>query len=128
MKKSKKVKRAKGKRITRSQFYEMLAARLEDREFTKRDIQAVFDELYELVMDKLPQVGKIPIGSLGNMILRERKARWGYNPFKKEKIWVEAKKVCKFQVNSKIRKTFAPPKKKAKVSKKLKGKKLKKAA
>jgi DNA-binding protein HU-beta len=95
--------------MTRTQFYTAIA---EKSELKAKDVKAVFESAYDVIMKTLPKDGKIPMGNLGFMKLVQRKARLGRNPATGEQIKIPAKTVVKFTVASPIRQAFM--KKKAK--------------
>jgi DNA-binding protein HU-beta len=95
--------------MTRTQFFTAVA---EATGHKSKDVKAVFDSAFDVVMKQLPKDGKIPVGNLGFIKLVQRKARLGRNPATGEQIKIPAKTVVKFTVAAPIRAAFV--KKKAK--------------
>ena len=116
--KKKKMKRSRG--MTRAKFFDTLASRdaITEREMDKKDVKIVFQELEALISEELGNLGKVPIGGLGVLQLKDRAARMARNPQTGEKIHVPARKAVKFRVAANIRRQFAPRKKKGKKIKK----------
>jgi DNA-binding protein HU-beta len=75
-----------------------LAANLaEAHEMSKKDTQAVLDDLVSLVTKHLKKGDRIRIGGLGILQVRKRAARMGRNPATGEPIQIKASKKVAFR-------------------------------
>ena len=81
--------------MTQAQFFQAVA---ESSQLSKVQVRAVFSAVEDVVMKRLKNEGKIPLGGLGAVKLVDRKARIGRNPATGEQIQIPAKRVVKFQV------------------------------
>jgi len=93
--------------MTRTQFFAAVADHTGGK---AKDVKAVFEAAYDVVMKTLPKEGKIPMGNLGFIKLVQRKARLGRNPATGEQIKIAAKTVVKFTVAAPIRRAFVKKK------------------
>lgn len=93
--------------MTRTQFFTAIAEASGQK---GKDVKAMFEASYDVVMKHLPKEGKIPMGNLGFIKLVQRKARMGRNPATGEQIKIPAKTVVKFTVAAPIRAAFVKKK------------------
>ncbi|MCC6808384.1 MAG: HU family DNA-binding protein [Deltaproteobacteria bacterium] len=93
--------------MTRTQFFTAIAERTE---LKGKQVKAVFDTAYDVVLKNLQKEGKIPVGTLGFVKLVQRKPRMGRNPATGEQIKIPAKTVVKFTVAAPIRHAFTKKK------------------
>lgn len=81
------------KPLTKTQI---IAAIADATELTKKDVNAVLDELVKLSYEQASAGFTIP--GLGKLVVVERQARTGRNPSTGETIEIPAKKVLKFRI------------------------------
>jgi DNA-binding protein HU-beta len=78
--------------MTQAQFFQAVA---ESSQVAKAQVRAVFAAVEDVVLKRLKNEGKIPLGGLGAVKLVDRKARMGRNPATGEAIKIAAKTVVK---------------------------------
>ncbi|MCQ9209882.1 HU family DNA-binding protein [Granulicatella seriolae] len=66
-------------------------------DFTKKDVTATVDALFEVIQEALQAGEKVQVIGFGNFEVRERAARKGRNPQSGEEIQIEASKVPAFK-------------------------------
>jgi DNA-binding protein HU-beta len=89
--------------MTQAQFFQAVA---ETSQLSKAQVRAVFGAVEEVVMKRLKNEGKIPLGGLGAVKLVDRKARIGRNPATGEQIKIPAKTVVKITPAKAMKDTF----------------------
>jgi DNA-binding protein HU-beta len=94
------------KAMTKAQLVAHLA---ETADITKKQAQAVLDELAEQAYKQAKTGFTIP--GIGKLVLVQRKARMGRNPQTGEQIKIPAKKAVKFRVSKAAKDAILPPKK-----------------
>ncbi len=89
--------------MTQAQFFQAVA---EGSQVAKAQVRAVFAAVEDVVMKRLKNEGKIPLGGLGAVKLVDRKARMGRNPATGEAIKIPAKTVVKITPSKSMKDTF----------------------
>ena len=96
--------------MTQAQFFQAVA---ESSQVAKAQVRAVFAAVEDVVLKRLKNEGKIPLGGLGAVKLVDRKARMGRNPATGEAIKIPAKTVVKITPSKGMKDTFNKKGKKA---------------
>jgi DNA-binding protein HU-beta len=89
--------------MTQAQFFQAVA---ESSNVAKAQVRAVFAAVEDVVLKRLKNEGKIPLGGLGAVKLVDRKARIGRNPATGEQIKIPAKTVVKITPSKGMKDTF----------------------
>jgi nucleoid DNA-binding protein len=89
--------------MTRADFYKTLATQLD---LKAKDVKAVFAAAHGLVLKTLKKEGKLPLGDICSIRLRQRKARTGRNPATGESIQIPAKTVVKVLPAASLKRAF----------------------
>ena len=89
--------------MTQAQFFQAVA---DGSQVSKAQVRAVFSAVEDVVMKRLKNEGKIPLGGLGAVKLVDRKARMGRNPATGEAIKIPAKTVVKITPSKSMKDTF----------------------
>jgi DNA-binding protein HU-beta len=89
--------------MTQAQFFQAVA---ESSQVAKAQVRAVFAAVEDVVLKRLKNEGKIPLGGLGAVKLVDRKARMGRNPATGEAIKIPAKTVVKITPSKGMKDTF----------------------
>jgi len=84
------------KPLTKAQLMSHLA---EKTELTKKDVQAVWDELLAVAYKEAKKEKGITLPGLGKLIVVRRKARMGRNPQTGEPIKIPARRALKFRLS-----------------------------
>ncbi len=82
-------------KLTKSQLFQVLA---EKWGVSKKEAQAMFEALVDLIYEQIKENGEISLPGLGKMKKKERAARMGRNPATGETIQIPAKTVLKFVI------------------------------
>ena len=93
--------------MTQAQFFQAVA---ESSQVAKAQVRAVFAAVEDVVMKRLKNEGKIPLGGLGAVKLVDRKARMGRNPATGEAIKIPAKTVVKARIAKQLKDAVLPKK------------------
>jgi DNA-binding protein HU-beta len=78
--------------MTQAQFFQAIA---EGSGVSKAQVRQVIQAVEEVIVKKLKNEGKIPLGGLGAVKLVDRKARMGRNPATGEAIKIPARRAIK---------------------------------
>ena len=89
--------------MTQAQFFQAVA---ESSQVAKAQVRAVFAAVEDVVLKRLKNEGKIPLGGLGAVKLVDRKARIGRNPATGEQIKIPAKTVVKITPSKGMKDVF----------------------
>lgn len=84
-----------GKALTKSQFMQALADKLE---MSKKDAQSYVETLVDLLYSEAKANGEVTLPGVGKLQKKHRNARMGRNPATGEQIHIPAKTVVKFRV------------------------------
>ena len=77
---------------------ELVAAMAKDTNLSKKDVEAVVEQVFEEIKKSLQKGEAVQINNFGTLKVSERKARKGVNPQTKEKIDIPAIKTVTFKV------------------------------
>jgi DNA-binding protein HU-beta len=91
----------KGLPISKSKIIAHLAAKLSTREksIAKKQITAIFDELFKLAVKEAKSSGTFVIPGIGRAVRAHRKARMGRNPATGEALKIKAKTVVRLRAS-----------------------------
>lgn len=90
--------------LNKPEFVTLLAERCE---VTKKDAEAMYDDVFGTLADAIAGGEEVAIAGLGRVKIADRPARMAHNPKTKDKIEVPAKKVPKFQFSKNIKESIA---------------------
>ena len=65
--------------------------------FSKKLIENILEDLFEILLEKLKQKGKVKITNFGTFILRHKKSRIGRNPKTKKEAIISERNVITFK-------------------------------
>ena len=65
--------------------------------FSKKLIENILEDLFEILLEKLKQEGKVKITNFGTFILRHKKSRIGRNPKTKKEAIISERNVITFK-------------------------------
>ncbi len=88
--------------MIKSGLVEKVAERVKN--FTKRDVEIIVDEIFDSMTASLAKGDKIEIRGFGSFKVKEHKARKGRNPKTGETIDILAKKTPFFKVGKELKK------------------------
>ncbi len=81
--------------------------------FSKKDVAAVIETIFECVKSTLERGEKVKISGFGNFSVRQKRARRGRNPQTGGEITIEERKVMTFKASQILKKSInskpAPP-------------------
>ncbi len=81
--------------------------------FSKKDVAAVIETIFECVKGTLERGEKVKISGFGNFSVRQKRARRGRNPQTGGEITIEERKVMTFKASQILKKSInskpAPP-------------------
>ena len=86
---------------------ELITAIAEKSGLTKKDAEAMYDDVFGTLADAIASGEEVAIAGLGRVKIADRPARVAHNPKTKDKIEVPAKKVPKFQFSKNIKESIA---------------------
>jgi len=78
---------------------QMMTALAEQTGLSKKDVNAVMDELANLAYDQVKKEGEFMVPGFGKLVKVNRKERKGRNPATGEEITIPAKTVVKFRLS-----------------------------
>ena len=65
--------------------------------FSKKLIETVLEDIFEILLDSIKEKGKVKISNFGTFILRHKKSRVGRNPKTKKKAIISQRNVILFK-------------------------------
>ena len=65
--------------------------------FSKKLIENIIEDMFEILLDSLKQSGKVKISNFGTFILRHKKSRIGRNPKTKKEAIISERNVVLFK-------------------------------
>jgi integration host factor subunit alpha len=74
--------------------------------YSKKDVAAVIEEVFECIKTELEKGGKIKISGFGNFNVREKRARRGRNPQTGSEIIIEERRVMTFKASQLLKKAI----------------------
>ncbi|HHL39655.1 MAG TPA: integration host factor subunit alpha [Deltaproteobacteria bacterium] len=74
--------------------------------FSKKDIAAVVDQIFETIKATLEQGEKVKISGFGNFSIRHKRARRGRNPQTGDEITIDERKVMTFKASQLLKKAI----------------------
>ena len=74
--------------------------------FSKKDVAAVIEDIFECVKGTLERGEKVKISGFGNFSVREKRARRGRNPQTGGEITIEERKVMTFKASQILKKSI----------------------
>ncbi|MBI5903139.1 MAG: integration host factor subunit alpha [Deltaproteobacteria bacterium] len=74
--------------------------------FSKKDVAAVVEEIFECVKSTLEKGEKVKISGFGNFTIRHKRARRGRNPQTGSEITIDQRKVMTFKASQLLKKTI----------------------
>lgn len=74
--------------------------------FSKKDVAAVVEEIFECVKSTLEKGEKVKISGFGNFTIRQKRARRGRNPQTGSEITIDERKVMTFKASQLLKKTI----------------------
>ena len=72
--------------------------------FSKKIIEILIDDFFEILLDKLIANNKVKITNFGTFILKNKKERIGRNPKTKEKAIITKRNVITFKPSKEVKK------------------------
>jgi len=77
--------------------------------FSKKDIAAVVEEIFESIKTALENDEKVKISGFGNFTIRQKRARRGRNPQTGTEITIDERKVMTFKASQLLKKHINSP-------------------
>lgn len=74
--------------------------------FSKKDISAVIEEIFESIKTTLEKGEKVKISGFGNFNIRQKKARRGRNPQTGSEITIDQRRVMTFKASQLLKKSI----------------------
>ncbi len=74
--------------------------------FSKKDVAAVIEEIFEVVKNTLEQGEKVKISGFGNFTIRQKRARRGRNPQTGTEITIDERRVMTFKASQLLKKSI----------------------
>ncbi len=74
--------------------------------FSKKDVAAVIEDIFECVKGTLERGEKVKISGFGNFSVREKRARRGRNPQTGGEITIEERRVMTFKASQILKKSI----------------------
>ncbi len=74
--------------------------------FSKKDVSAVVEQIFESIKDSLENGDKVKISGFGNFTIRQKRARRGRNPQTGTEITIEERKVMTFKASQLLKKAI----------------------
>lgn len=74
--------------------------------FSKKDVAAVIEEIFECIKSTLESGEKVKISGFGNFTIRQKRARRGRNPQTGTEITIEQRKVMTFKASQLLKKAI----------------------
>ena len=74
--------------------------------FSKKDVSAVIDEIFETIKTTLEGDEKVKISGFGNFTTRQKRARRGRNPQTGNEITIEQRRVMTFKASQLLKKAI----------------------
>ena len=65
--------------------------------FSKKLIETVLEDIFEILLDSIKEEGKVKISNFGTFILRHKKSRLGRNPKTKKEAIISQRNVILFK-------------------------------
>ena len=90
--------------MNKPEFVALLAERCE---VTKKDAEAMYDDVFGTLTDVIASGEEVAIPGLGRVKIADRPARTAHNPRTMETVEVPAKKAPKFQFSKNIKEAVA---------------------
>ncbi|MBI3755509.1 MAG: integration host factor subunit beta [Deltaproteobacteria bacterium] len=87
--------------MIKSGLIEKIAEKVKN--FTKRDVELIADEIFDSMTASLAKGGKVEIRGFGSFKVKEHKARKGRNPKTGENINIPAKRTPFFKVGKELK-------------------------
>lgn len=77
--------------------------------FSKKDVSAVIEEIFETIKTTLETGEKVKISGFGNFTTRQKRARRGRNPQTGNEITIEQRRVMTFKASQLLKKAINQP-------------------
>lgn len=90
--------------LNKPEFVTLLAERCE---VTKKDAEAMYDDVFGTLADTIASGEEVAIAGLGRVKIADRPARMAHNPRTGDAVEVPAKKAPKFQFSKNIKEAVA---------------------
>lgn len=90
--------------LNKPEFVTLLAERCE---VTKKDAEAMYDDVFGTLADAIASGEEVAIAGLGRVKIADRPARMAHNPRTGDAVEVPAKKAPKFQFSKNIKEAVA---------------------
>lgn len=74
--------------------------------FSKKDVSAVVEEIFETIKRTLESGEKVKISGFGNFTIRQKRARRGRNPQTGSEITIDERKVMTFKASQLLKKAI----------------------
>ncbi len=74
--------------------------------FSKKDVAAVIEEIFETIKGTLEKGEKVKISGFGNFNIRQKRARRGRNPQTGTEITIEQRRVMTFKASQLLKKSI----------------------
>ncbi|HBG47599.1 MAG TPA: integration host factor subunit alpha [Deltaproteobacteria bacterium] len=74
--------------------------------FSKKDVSAVIEEIFETVKTTLESGEKVKISGFGNFTIRQKRARRGRNPQTGSEITIDQRRVMTFKASQLLKKAI----------------------
>ena len=71
--------------------------------YSKKLIENIFEDMFEILLESLKEKGKVKISNFGTFELRHKKSRIGRNPKTKEEKTISARKVILFKPSNEFK-------------------------
>ncbi|OGP15236.1 MAG: integration host factor subunit alpha [Deltaproteobacteria bacterium GWA2_55_10] len=77
--------------------------------FSKKDVSAVIEEIFETVKTTLESGEKVKVSGFGNFTIRQKRARRGRNPQTGNEITIDQRRVMTFKASQLLKKSINQP-------------------
>jgi len=77
--------------------------------FSKKDVSAVIEEIFETVKTTLESGEKVKVSGFGNFTIRQKRARRGRNPQTGNEITIDQRRVMTFKASQLPKKSINQP-------------------
>lgn len=74
--------------------------------YSKKDVAAVIEEVFETVKAELEQGEKVKVSGFGNFTIRQKRARRGRNPQTGSEIIIDERRVMTFKASQLLKKAI----------------------